>query len=177
MRKADTYRGTKACPGALRLLIVRGRRSVTYSGGRNRYRRPMCRPMLFTTTRAGLGVVIGRRDDNDDRPYLHASELQSNVKGVLFLLLSARASLLRHCTDKLCLRTIEDCVSSFRVQHNLTDEDADEGVLWEETSVEGLLRLLEYLQGEASDTLHDQRCAEQLKLCIELGLSLAATPT
>jgi hypothetical protein len=68
-------------------------------------------------------------------------------------------------------------VSSFRAQHNLTDEDADEGVLWEETSVEGLLRLLEYLQGEASDTLHDQRCAEQLKLCIELGLSLAATPT
>jgi hypothetical protein len=62
---------------------------------------------------------------------------------------------------------MEDCVSSFRVQHNLTDEDANEGILWEETSVEALLRLLEYLQGEVNDTLRDRRCAERLKLCID----------
>ena len=75
---------------------------------------------------------------------LHASERQSNVQGVLFLLLSARASLLRHGADDECLRTMEDCVSSFRLQHNLTDGEVNEGILWEETSIAALLGLLEY---------------------------------
>jgi hypothetical protein len=98
--------------------------------------------------------------------YVQSSELQSNAKGVLFLLLSARASLLRCGADAACLRTIEDCVVSFRMQHNLTDEDTNEG-LWEETSVGALLRLLEYVHREVSESLQDRRCAEQLEFCIE----------
>ncbi len=109
---------------------------------------------------------MGQRDDTDYRSHAHASDL-SNVQGVLFLLLSARASLLRHGADDVCLRTMEDCVSSFRMQHNLTDEDENEGILWEETSIGALLRLLEYLHGEVNDSLRDRRCAEQLRLCIE----------
>jgi hypothetical protein len=104
-----------------------------------------------------------RRHDADDRPYVHAtyahvSERQSNVQGVLFLLLSARASLLRHGADDECLRTMEDCVSSFRLQHNLADGEVNEGILWEETSIDALHGLLEYLHGEVSDNLQDRRC-------------------
>ena len=52
--------------------------------------------MCFTTMEAELDKVRGRRDIIDERSYAQLSELQSNAKGVLFLLLSARASLLRH---------------------------------------------------------------------------------
>ena len=83
------------------------------------------------------------------------------------MLLSAKASLLRHGAGAECLRTMEDCVSSFRLQHNVSDGEANEGIMWEETSIPALLRLIEYAHGEVSDTLRDRRCAEHLKLCIE----------
>jgi hypothetical protein len=134
---------------------------------RNGHRGPIGRPMCFTTREAELGNGMGRSDIIDERLYVQSSELQSNAKGVLFLLLSARASLLRRGADAVCLRTMEDCVASFRMQHNLTDEDANEGILWEETSVGALLRLLEYVHREVSESLQDRRCAEQLELCIE----------
>jgi hypothetical protein len=116
---------------------------------------------------AELDNGVGRRDMIDERSYAQLSEQQSNVKGVLFLLLSARASLLRHGADGACLRTMEDCVALFRRQHNLTGEETNRGILWEETSASALLRLLEYLHGEVSETLQDWRCAKQLELCIE----------
>jgi len=134
---------------------------------RNGHRRLIGRPMCFTTREAELGNGMGRPDIIDERLYVQSSELQSNAKGVLFLLLSARASLLRCGADAACLRTIEDCVVSFRMQHNLTDEDTNEGILWEETSVGALLRLLEYVHREVSESLQDRRCAEQLEFCIE----------
>jgi hypothetical protein len=123
--------------------------------------------MCFTGMEAESNNGLGRCDIVDERSYAQLSELQSNVKGVLFLLLSARASMLRHGADAACLRAMEDCVASFRMQHNLTVEDANQGILWGETSVGALLRLLEYLHGEVSENLQDWRCAEQLELCIE----------
>jgi hypothetical protein len=48
--------------------------------------------MCFATMEAELDKVTGRRDIIDERSYAQLSELQSNAKGVLFLLLSARAS-------------------------------------------------------------------------------------
>ena len=77
---------------------------------------------------AELDKVTGRRDMIDERSYAQLSELQSNVKGVLFLLLSARASLLRHGADDECLRAMEDCVALFRRQHNLTHEKTNPGM-------------------------------------------------
>jgi len=62
---------------------------------------------------------------------------------------------------------MEDCVSSFRLQHNVSDGEANEGIMWEETSIPALLRLLEYAHSELTGTLRDRRCAEHLKLCIE----------
>jgi hypothetical protein len=90
--------------------------------------------MCFTTMEAELDKVTGRRDIIDERSYAQLSELQGNAKGVLFLLLSARASLLRHGADDECLRTMEECVASFRMQHDLTNENTNAGILWKETS-------------------------------------------
>jgi hypothetical protein len=123
--------------------------------------------MCFTTMEAELDKVTGRRDIIDERSYAQLSELQGNAKGVLFLLLSARASLLRHGADDECSRTMEECVASFCMQHDLTHENTNAGIVWKETSVGALLRLLEYVHGEVSERLQDWRCAEQLETCIE----------
>lgn len=139
---------------------------MPYFKERNGCRRPFRRPMLFTTPGAQLDIATRQRHA-DDRPYAHASEQQSSAQGVLFMLLSARASLVRHGAGEECLRMMDDCLSSFRLQHNVSDGEANEGILWEETSVAALQRLLEYAHGEVTDTLRDRRCAEHLKLCIE----------
>ena len=62
--------------------------------------------MCFTTMEAELDKVTGRRNIIDERSYAQLSELQSNAKGVLFLLLSARVSLLRSALLRFaCSRT------------------------------------------------------------------------
>jgi hypothetical protein len=139
---------------------------MTYFKERNGCRRPFRRPMFFTTPADQLDIVMRRRDA-PDQPYAHANERPSSAQGVLFLLLSARASLLRHGAGQACLSTMDDCLSTFRLQHNVSDGEANEGVLWEETSIAALQRLLEYAHGEVTDSLSDWRCAEHLKLCIE----------
>jgi hypothetical protein len=116
---------------------------------------------------AELDKVTGRRNIIDERSYAQLSELQSNAKGVLFLLLSARVSLLQHGADDECLRAMEECVASFRMQHDLTHENTNAGIVWKETSVGALLRLLEYVHREVSERLQDWHCAEQLETCIE----------
>ncbi|MGC2220192.1 MAG: hypothetical protein WA645_21375, partial [Pseudolabrys sp.] len=70
---------------------------------------------------------------------------------------SARASLLRHGADDECLMTMEECVASFRKQHDLTNENTNAGIPWKETSVGARLRLLEYVHGEVSERLQDWR--------------------
>jgi len=139
---------------------------MTYFKERNGCRRPFRRPMFFATPGAQLDSVMGQ-PNAPDRRHAHANERQSSAQGVLFLLLSARASLLRHGAGQECLSTMDDCLSSFRLQHNVSDGEANEGILWEETSIAALQRLLEYAHGEVTDSLSDQRCAEYLKLCIE----------
>ncbi len=110
---------------------------------------------------------MGTRGDNSERSMSHSIDLESNAKGVFFLLLSARASLRRLCADDVCLGIIDDCISSFQQQYNLTDEETSEGIVWAETSVGALLRLLEYLHGEIGERLNNRRCAQQLQYCID----------
>ena len=126
----------------------------------------VARSMCSTTADAELDNGIGRCDVHRG-VIAQSNELQSNTKGVLFLLLSARASLLRHGADDACLRTMEDCVASFRMQHDLTHENTNAGMVWKEASVGALLRLLEYVHREVSERLQDWHCAEQLETCIE----------
>jgi len=108
-----------------------------------------------------------RRHENGDQPQSPSSEQQANVKGIFLLLLSCRSSLLRHRADDVCAKIIDECIATFQARHNLSDHDSSEAIVWEETSVVALVRLLEYLCGELSEQLGDQDCADRLKLCIE----------
>ena len=96
-----------------------------------------------------------------------ASERQEDVKGIFLLLMSARTSLPLHQADELCLSIMDDCISSFQARHKINERETREAIVWEETSLAALVRLLQYLQGEIRDRLRDRQCAEQLKLCID----------
>jgi hypothetical protein len=105
------------------------------------------------------------RDDDDNRS--RVDSIESNVRAIFFQLLSARVSLLRLYPEDICLGILDDCIASFKAQHNLIEKEASEGVLWEETSMEALLRLLEYLYGEINERVNDRPSAKQLRLCID----------
>ena len=53
------------------------------------------------------------------------------------------------------------------MQHDLTHENTNPGIVWKETTVGALLRLLEYVHGEVSERLQGWRCAEQIETCID----------
>jgi hypothetical protein len=122
------------------------------------------RPMSFPTMETEWDNGAGQRNVIHERSHAQLSELKGDAKGVLFLLLSARASLPRHGADDECLRTMEECIASFRARYDLTDENTNAGILSNETR---LLWLLEYAHGEVSERLQDWRCAEQLETCID----------
>lgn len=86
---------------------------------------------------------------------------------MLFLLLSISGSLQQHGVGERCSPILQECIASFQKRHKLTDRDMSEGDVWTETSLEALLRLLDYLRAEARDQLNDHRCAQQLSLCID----------
>jgi hypothetical protein len=123
------------------------------------------RRICVTTSDAGMDGAMTSRGDDDDPS--HIDSIESNVRAILFQLLSAKVSLLRLYPDEICLGIMDDCIASFRAQHNLADRESSEGIVWEETSVEALLRLLEYLHGEINESLQDRPSAKQLRLCID----------
>jgi hypothetical protein len=104
-------------------------------------------------------------DDDDHRS--HVDSLENNVTAVLLQLQSARASLLRLYPDEICLGIMDDCIASFKAQHDQIDQAANEAIVWEETSMEDLLRLLDYLHSEINDGLNDRPSAKQLRLCTD----------
>jgi hypothetical protein len=111
-----------------------------------------------------MNRAMGQRDDNGDRP--HIDSIESNIRAIYFQLQSARASLTRLFPDEICLAIMDDCLASFKAQHNPREPEANESILWEETSMEALLRLFEYLHAEIDEGLHDRPSAKQLKLCM-----------
>lgn len=113
---------------------------------------------------AGGNTAIHPRGDEGNRP--DPDSIESNVRAIFFQLLAAQASLLRLYPDEICLELMDDCIALFKEQHHLIDHDEREGILWEETSLETLLRLLEYLHREIAEELDDRRSAAELKLCI-----------
>jgi len=112
---------------------------------------------------AGVGGTMQSRNDGDRED---PDSFDSNVRAIFFQLLSARASLLRLYPEEICLAFMDDCIAAFKARYHLVDRDTDEGIVWEETSMEALLRLLEYLHDEIAEGLKDQSTAQLLMLCI-----------
>jgi hypothetical protein len=92
---------------------------------------------------------------------------QARALGMLELLLSAQASALLHCVDETCLARLNECVERLRATHELsTAGKRDDEIMWTESSLSGLLRLLVYLQAEATESLNDAVCASHLQECV-----------
>jgi queuine/archaeosine tRNA-ribosyltransferase len=104
---------------------------------------------------------------NGDRSRASLSDQQSDVRGILLLLMSVRTSLERHKADNACLRIMDDCIAAFQTRYKIGEREMREAIVWEETSLEALVRLLEYLHGEVNDRLRDRQCAERLQTCID----------
>jgi hypothetical protein len=108
---------------------------------------------------------------NGDRlmkPTASASEeLFSNVSGVLLLLISAKLSLQTHGADTPCIDILRKCIRTMQKQYSLSERDLNEAIVWKEASFNGILRLLEYVEGEVRDRLHDRPMADELQLCVD----------
>jgi hypothetical protein len=107
-----------------------------------------------------------KHSHGDSEPF-DVDSLKSDVRAIFFQLQSAKASLVRLYPDEICLGIMDDCIASFQAQHTPSEQTPSEGILWEETSMEALLRLLEYLHREIDEVLHDQPSAKQLRLCTD----------
>jgi hypothetical protein len=107
------------------------------------------------------------RHRNGERSRTSLSDQQSDIRGILLLLMSVRTSLGRHQADKVCLRIMDECIAAFQTRYKLGEREMREAIVWEETSLEALVRLLEYLHGEVNERLRDRQCADRLKTCID----------
>lgn len=111
--------------------------------------------------RRATGRLADIRDNQDQ-----TVQRRNNAREVLFLLQSARDSLIRLNADAGCVDLIGDCITEFQRQHDVGPPPMDDGVIWEETTAGAVLRLLEYLHREIADVMRDQHSARQLRLCI-----------
>ncbi len=94
------------------------------------------------------------------------TDSRARALGMLELLLSAQASAEFHRIDKTCMTRLEKCVERLRAAHALPRPEAGAELVWVESSLPGLLRLLVYLQAEASDGLRDAICSMHLQKCV-----------
>ena len=92
---------------------------------------------------------------------------RADALGILQLLHSAKASAAIHCVDDVCAGILEKCIWHLQKQHSLSQSDVGNDLMWAETSLPALLRLLDYAQAEVKDCLNDAPCSEHLKECIE----------
>lgn len=112
----------------------------------------------MSTNLGGARVAKGSSDSD---------ELLSDVSGILLLLMSAKFSLETHAAESTYIDSLRRCICGIQKQFNLTEHDLNEGIVWREASIDGTLRLLEYVQGEVRERLNDLQTAEELQLCID----------
>lgn len=111
------------------------------------------------TNPSGAGIENGTSSSND---------LLADVSGILLLLSSAKRALQTHAAEPACIDRLTTCICRIGTQYNLTDRDFNEGPTSKETSMDGILRLLEYVEGEVREDLHDCATADELRHCIQL---------
>jgi hypothetical protein len=94
-----------------------------------------------------------------------AHDRVSDASGVLLLLLSAKVSLQAHAADSACIDSLTRCIGGIRKQYNLADCDLHGS---HEADMDGILRLLEYVEGEVRETLRDSAAADEVRRCLAL---------
>jgi hypothetical protein len=86
--------------------------------------------------------------------------------GMLVLLYSARAALQELCIAPDCEKILDFCIIQIKSTYVVSVPDPRYDGGWTALSVEGLLRMLEYLRMEISRVLVDEDLSDGLARCI-----------
>jgi len=102
------------------------------------------------------------------------SGLLADVFGILLLLMSAKLSLETHGVG--CIDNLRRCIGGIQKRYDLQNCDFDDGTVCNKLRVDGIVRLLEYVQGEVRDQLNDEKSAYEIKICIDHLTNLQSIP-
>lgn len=89
-----------------------------------------------------------------------------DVQGVVQLLVSAKAAVKVHGSDRRCGNLIEQSIARLMRRHALTRPEPSETPTSGVVDVQSLLRLLIYAKAEVVERLEDATCAEMLDECV-----------
>lgn len=101
-------------------------------------------------------------------PSHRPDELLSDVFGILLLLRSAVLSLQADGAESTCAETLKGCICEIQKRYDLAERDYNAGITLMKPSTDGLIRLLEYVECEIRDRLHDRKTARELRVCIHI---------
>jgi hypothetical protein len=90
----------------------------------------------------------------------------ADVQGVVQLLVSAKASVKVHGSDRLCGNLIEQSIARLMHRHAVTRPEPSGVPTSDLVDVPSLLRLLIYAKAEVIERLEDATCAEMLDECV-----------
>jgi hypothetical protein len=104
------------------------------------------------------------------------SGLLADVFGILLLLMSAKLSLETHGVGVGCIDNLRRCIGGIQKRYDLQNCDFDDGTVCNKARVDGIVRLLEYVQGEVRDKLNDEKSAHEIKICVAHLTNLQLIP-
>jgi hypothetical protein len=102
--------------------------------------------------------------------------LLADVSGILLLLTSAKRSLETYDVSVGCIEKLRRCIAGIQMRYDLQNCEFDDDTVWNRARVDGIVRLLEYVQGEVRDKLNDEKSAHEIKICIDHLTSLQPMP-
>lgn len=89
-----------------------------------------------------------------------------DVVGVLQLLVSAKAAVRAHGSDRLCPNLLEQSITRLMRRHGLARPEPSDAPASDLVDVQALLRLLIYAKAEVIERLEDATSADMLDECI-----------
>jgi hypothetical protein len=104
------------------------------------------------------------------------SGLLADVFGILLLLTSAKLSLETHGVGVGCIDNLRRCIGGIQKRHDLQNCGFDDVKVCDKVRVDGIVRLLEYVQGEVREKLNDEKSAHEIEICIGYLTNLQPTP-
>jgi hypothetical protein len=100
-------------------------------------------------------------------PTRWSNSLISDVSAVLVLLVSAELSMEAHSLDRRCIESLKRCIDGIKQRNNIAEDESNDGLVWRETTIGGLLCLLRYVEAEVRETLNDSNSAAEIQFCID----------
>lgn len=104
------------------------------------------------------------------------SGLLADLSGILLLLMSAKLSLETHGVRVGCIDNLRRCIGGIQQRYDLQNCEFDDGTVCDKVRVDGIVRLLEYVQREVRDKLSDEKSAHEIKICIDHLTNLQPIP-